>query len=221
LGDVRVEVIPTGIDDLLFRPQSKSECRARLDLPQDKKLILFIATRGFANERKGGGLLSKALHILYDMQAEESPDVVILGRKQGKSDLHEKYTIHSKAFNDDISLSQLYAACDVLVAPSKADTLPLTVLQAMACGTPCVAFDTGGMADVIEHLENGYLAPAFDVDAYAKGIDYVLGDEERHQQLSFQSIRKIKSGFTVENEAKQYIRLYDELLSGREESRGG
>lgn len=212
-GKVRVEVIPTGIDVSVFFPMSKAAARKSLGLPLDKKLVLFIASRGFENERKGGKLLEASLHVLHDMHQRDVPDVVILGHRQGASTVQDKFTIHSRVFNDDLSLSRLYAACDVLVAPSKADTLPLTVLQAMACGTPCVAYDAGGMSDVIEHLNNGYLAQPFDTADFARGIDFVLSDESRHVYLSANSLDKIQAGFTSKHEAKEHVRLYEELLA--------
>jgi len=213
LSEVRVEVIPTGIDISTFKPMSKIDARNLSGLPLDKKLVLFIASRGFANERKGGKLLEESLHVLHDLYQGDVPDIVILGHRQGASSVDEKYTIHSKAFNDDLSLARLYAACDVLVAPSKADTLPLTVLQSMACGTPCVAYDAGGMGDVIEHLNNGYLAQPFDIGDFARGIDFVLADESRHTSFSTASINKIHTGFTAKHEAGHYLQLYEELLS--------
>ncbi|MEH6636966.1 MAG: glycosyltransferase [Halioglobus sp.] len=212
LGGRRVEVIPTGIDTTVYRPSSRQVARNSLGLPQDKPLVLFIATRGFANERKGGPLLQESLHFLHSIQQDKLPDIVVLGRRQSTSDLHSKFKIHSLEFDDDESLALLYSACDVLVAPSKADTLPLTVLQAMACGTPCVAYDAGGMADAIEHTRNGYLANAFDTEQFARGINFILTDSARHESLAAQSVARIKSGFTAEIEAKRYLELYTELL---------
>lgn len=213
LGKVgRIEVIPTGVDESIFSPMSKSEARKLLGFPLERKLILFIASRGFENERKGGRLLEKSLHFLHAIYEGVLPEVVILGHRQGNSSLHKKFTIHSKQFSDDMSLSRLYSACDVLVAPSTADTLPLTVLQAMACGTPCVAYDVGGMGDVIEHQNNGYLAEPFDVEDFAKGIDFVLADAERYDLLAANGLNTIHAGFTSTYEAGQYLKLYEELL---------
>lgn len=213
LRGVRVEIIPTGVDVSLFKPVPKTDARNLLGLPLNKKLILFIATRGLANERKGGPLLEDSLHALHEMYQGNVPDVVILGRRQNEAAAHDKFVIYSKEFNDDLSLARLYAACDVLVAPSKADTLPLTVLQAMACGTPCVAYEVGGMAEVIEHQNNGYLAEPFDVKDFAKGIDFVLANEERCELLATNGLNKIHAGFTSKCEASQYLKLYEELLS--------
>ena len=213
LGGVRVEVIPTGIDASIFKPILREAARSNLGLPLNKKLVLFIATTGFANERKGGRLLEQSLQELHDMSLGELPDIVVLGRRQGISSVNEKFTVHSREFNDDESLANLYAACDVSVAPSKADNLPLTVLQSMACGTPCVAFDIGGMGDAIEHRVNGYLAQPFDLRDFAEGIHFVLSEAVRYEALSAECLKKIHAGFTSRHEAEQYLKLFDELLS--------
>jgi len=213
LGGVRVEVIPTGIDASIYKQMPKESARKQLGLPLDKSLVLFIATGGLSNERKGGRLLEQSLEALHEMYQGEVPDVVILGPRQNNYGISEKFTVHSMAFNDDVSLANLYAACDVSVTASKADNLPLTVLQSMACGTPCVAYDAGGMGDVIEHMKNGYLARPFDVHDYAEGIHFVLADAPRHNSLVAASVDKIHSGYTSNHEAGQYLKLYEELLS--------
>lgn len=212
LGGVRVEVIPTGIDVSVFKRIRRDDARRELGLPPDKSLILFIATLGFGNERKGGGMLEQSLHALHDTIEGEPPDIVVLGRRQNRSSVHEKFTVHSLEFNDDASLANLYAACDVSAVPSKADNLPLTVLQSMACGTPCVAFDVGGMGSVIDHGENGYLARPFDVEDYAAGLSFVLAEDSRRERLATAAVEKIHAGFTATNEARQYLDLYRELL---------
>ncbi len=71
-----------------------------------------------------------------------------------------------------------------MVVPSLQDNLPNTVMESLAYGTPCVAFDIGGMSDMIEHKKNGYLAQAFEIQDLAKGIAWILEDQERYQKLS-------------------------------------
>jgi glycosyltransferase involved in cell wall biosynthesis len=212
LGGIRVEVIPTGIDESVFKPIPRDTAREQMGLPGDKKLVLFIASRGFANERKGGGLLEQSLHILHRSAQVDLPDIVILGHRQSDSTVHDVFTVHSREFNDDSSLANLYAACDVSVIPSKADNLPLTVLQSMACGTPCVAFDVGGMGSAIDHLNSGYLAQAFDTEDFAAGISYLLADDSRREAFSAACVAKIDAGFTSRQEARRHLNLYRELL---------
>ena len=84
-------------------------------------------------------------------------------------------------------------------------------MESLACGTPCVAFDIGGMPDMIEHQQNGYLARPFDIDELAKGIAWVLEDEERLRKLGVNGREKVEQNFTLEIQANSYMSLYKEL----------
>ena len=85
-------------------------------------------------------------------------------------------------------------------------------MESLACGTPCVAFDIGGMCDMIEHQENGYLAKPFNVEDLARGIAWVLEDEERLQKLGSNGREKVEQNFTLEIQARKYLSLYDSCL---------
>ena len=92
------------------------------------------------------------------------------------------------------------------------DNLPNTVMESLACGTPCVAFDIGGMPDMIDHQQNGYLSKPFDIDDLARGIVWVLEDEERLRNLGINSREKVEQNFTLEIQARKYLSLYDSCL---------
>jgi glycosyltransferase involved in cell wall biosynthesis len=96
--------------------------------------------------------------------------------------------------------------------PSIQESLGYTVMEAMACGTPCVAFNQGGVPDLIDHQHNGYLATPFKPADLAQGISWVLENEERRKELSLQSRRKVEQEFAVGKVAERHITLYRELL---------
>ena len=85
-----------------------------------------------------------------------------------------------RRLHDDISMSLIYAACDVFVALSREDKFPNTILEAMACGTPCVAFSIGGISEMITHKANGYLAQPFCIEELADGIKWIFEDDSRY-----------------------------------------
>jgi glycosyltransferase involved in cell wall biosynthesis len=120
---------------------------------------------------------------------------------------------YAEKLNDDISLALVYAAADIFVAPSIEDNLPNTVMEALACATPSVAFKIGGMPDMIEHQENGYLAKPFEVEDLARGINWVLEDTERYNQLCIRARQKVEQQFTLELQAEKYLELYSDILS--------
>ena len=209
----RVEVIANGLDLRTYKPCDRTVARQRLNLQQDKKLVLFGAAL-LEDSRKGFALLEQALMRIGERDRSDEIELVMIGSaKPSYRALEQKFKVHYLGrFNDDVSLALIYAAADVFVAPSIQDNLPNTVLEAISCGTPCVAFKIGGMSDLIEHQQNGYLAQPFDVDDLAQAIVWVLQDSERHQELCDRARQKAEQEFTLERQAHQYSALFQELL---------
>ena len=82
----------------------------------------------------------------------------------------------------------------------------------MSCGTPCIAFNIGGLPDMIEHKNNGYLARPFDADDLAKGIAWILEDNNRLKDLSINARNKIEKEFDPVYVARQYRKLYEDII---------
>ncbi|MHC5916374.1 MAG: glycosyltransferase family 4 protein [Nostoc sp.] len=210
--NVRIEVIPNGIDTKKYQPISQSVARNILGLPQNKQLILFGAIAATSDRRKGFHLLQTALQILSQTNLAESIELVVFGASDSGNSFEISFESHYLGkLNDDFSLALVYAASDVFVAPSLEDNLPNTVMESLACATPCVAFDVGGMGDLIEHQQNGYLAKPFDVEDLAKGITWVLNDQHRSQNLGTYARTTVEQKFSLEKQAKKYLSLYQEL----------
>ena len=101
-----------------------------------------------------------------------------------------------------------------MLVPSIQEAFGQTASEALACGTPVVAFRATGLKDIINHQQNGYLANPFEVEDLAKGIVWVLEDQERHQKLRFHAREKSLREFTLEIQASRYLSLYEEILGG-------
>jgi len=207
----RVEVLPNGVDHERFHPVGRRIARSVLGLPQDKKLLLFGAGSATSDKRKGYHLLVEAISKLETQVAATDYELIVFGASSGEGKFSMK-THYLGMLADEISLALVYAAADVFVAPSLEDNLPNTVLESLACGTPVVAFNTGGMPDMISHKTNGYLASAFDVDDLAKGMLWVLEDNKCWDNLSAAARDKVLKSFTLERSATRYLSLYKELL---------
>ncbi|MDG5469934.1 glycosyltransferase [Deltaproteobacteria bacterium IMCC39524] len=213
LGEYPVEVIPYNIDTDLYKPLNRRFCREALGLPVDKKLILFGAVNAADDQRKGFQFLCPAMLSLALISGPDQFEVLIYGASQPANPPDFGFPAHYFGkIQDDYRLVELFSAADVVVAPSTEDNLPLVVMEALACGTPCVAFDVGGMQDMIDHGNNGYLAKAYDTDDLAKGISWVLEDENRLHGLSKSARIKVIEEFTTETVAKSYVQLYERLL---------
>ncbi len=154
--NLRVEVLPNGVDHMRFHPVDHTTARSILGLPEDKKLILFVEGSWTTDKRKGFHLLADALKKLEAEVISDSYQLVVFGKSSGDDSFSMKAHYLGR-LHDEISMSLVYAAADVFVAPSTEENLANTVLESLSCGTPVVAFDIGGMPDMITHKKNGYL----------------------------------------------------------------
>lgn len=197
--------IPNAIDVEKYKPIEKSIAKNILNIKSDKKIILFGAMSSTSDERKGFNYLLEAIQHLD----KNKYIAVIFGNDKRNEDI-EKYleTIYFGQLSDDYSLSLLYSSADVFVAPSKQENLANTVMESLACGTPVVAFEIGGMKDMIKHNYNGYLANPFNTEDLANGITYCIDD---NLNLSKNARDYVLSNFTYEIIGKKYIELYEKL----------
>jgi glycosyltransferase involved in cell wall biosynthesis len=211
--DMRIEIIPNGLNAQKYQPIDKRQARGLLGIPVDVQIILFGAVSATSAPRKGFHFLKLALQKLCQDLTLEPIELAIFGSSQpiNPPDLGFKTNYLGK-LNDDITLALVYAAADVFVAPSVEDNLPNTVMESLACGTPCVSFQIGGMSEMIEHERNGYLAKPFDIDDLSHGIAWVLADRERHQKLSDRARKKVESEFDSKLQTHRYATLYQKLI---------
>jgi glycosyltransferase involved in cell wall biosynthesis len=212
--DTRVEVIPNGLDLQLYKPLDRRIARALLSLPQGKKLILFGGKDCASDPNKGFSMLTAALRTLAGKGWHDTAEVIVFGSSKPVKPPDLGLKVHYLGWlNDDLKISLLYAACDVCVVPSIQENLSNAALEAMACGTPCVAFDQGGMSDIIEHRHTGYLAHPYYPEDIAKGIDWVLENDERRKILSLHARQKVEQEFALEKVAERYVKLYREIVN--------
>lgn len=209
----RIEVIPNGIDTDKYKPLDKDACRAAYGLPQDKHLVLFSAFRATTDKRKGNQFLIQALKNLVKLNKGKDIELVMVGASEPEIPLNIGMKVHCMGqLHDEISQVLLYSAADVTVAPSMQENLSNTVLESLACGTPVVAFDIGGMPDLIDHQSSGYLATPFESDDLANGIMWVLENKARHELLS-QCARQVAiERYALRTVANQYLALYQDIL---------
>jgi glycosyltransferase involved in cell wall biosynthesis len=141
-------------------------------------------------------------------------ELVVFGHQSHAQDQHFGYKVHHVGFiQDERLMALLYSALDVFVAPSVEDNLPNTIAEAIACGTPCVAFTIGGIPDMITHRANGFLATPFDVDELAEGIRWVLADDTDWTRLSAHARQKAEDYLELGKVARQYKDLYESILA--------
>jgi glycosyltransferase involved in cell wall biosynthesis len=209
----RIEVIPNGLDLTRFRPLDRGLARELLGLSQEQTLILSGALGLSRDPHKGFGHLQEALKILAAQGWQEKASLIIVGSSAPQEPVDTGLKpIYLGTFHDEISMALLYAAADVLVAPYVQDNLSNVVMEALACGIPVVAFDVGGMPDMVDHLRVGYLARPFDAADLARGIEWVLADPERCKALGRAARSKAEKDYDISSIANRYAALYRSVL---------
>ena len=210
----QIEIIPYGLNLNVFRPIEQKTARELLQLPQNKQLILFLSLQATSDPRKGFHLLQPALKKLSATGWQDRVELVVAGASEPDKPVDFGFKSHYLGtLTDDLMLALTYSAADVFVAPSVQDNLPNTILESIACGTPCVAFNIGGMPDMIEHYSNGYLAQPYEIDDLVRGIIWTLENEERSQKLGDRSRKKAEQEFALEIQARRYESLFGDILA--------
>lgn len=209
----RIEVIPNGINDSVFKPMDKLQSRKLLGISMNKKIVLFGAINPTKDKRKGIRYLIQALDRLAGDKMRDELELAILGTSEPEKDLGITLPVHYLGYVEDVTrLVSCYSAADAFIAPSEEDNFPSTVLESLACGTPVIAFNVGGIPDLIEHRRDGYLVKPFDTTDLGDGIRWVLSDPSRSEELSKRAREKVEEKFTMGIQAGKYLRLYEQIL---------
>jgi len=201
--------IPNCIDTNKFYPINKIIAKKELGIDINKKNILFGAVAATADKRKGFDLLKDALG---KMKVKNNKIFNVFGSKQrintDKAKLNFNYLGH---ISNKSLLRTVYSAADVIVVPSRQENLSNVVLEALACGTPAVAFNIGGMTDMIKHKQNGYLAKPFNTEDLKTGIEWIINNKN-YNIISENAINTIKFKFENSVVVKQYIEVYNNII---------
>ncbi len=209
----RVEVIPFCLDTDKYKPIDRQVARNLLNLPQDKQLVLFGALAATADYRKGFHLLLPALQKLSHSGWQDQIELVVFGANKPENPLDLGFKAHYLGnFSDDIALTLVYSAADAMIVPSLQESFGQTASEALACGTPVVAFQATGLKDIVDHQQNGYLAKPYEIEDLAQGIVWVLEDSVRQQKLRLNAREKAEQKFALEIQARGYRSLFAEIL---------
>jgi glycosyltransferase involved in cell wall biosynthesis len=212
-----VHQIPNTLETDLFKPTDKKEAKKKAGLPTDK----FIFLSGFMPSRKdlhkGTQYLLESMELLKQRlgAAADHVELVVFGNRgtEGVPDFPFK-TSFLGTINNDEQLAQYYAAADAFLIPSLEDNLPYTVMESLACGTPVIAFTTGGIPDMVQHEYNGYLATYRSAESFADGMEWIIKHPDS-AQVQQQARQTVMDTFSEEVIAQKHIALYESLLNNK------
>ncbi len=199
--------IPNGIDTEVYQPLDREHCRSVLNIPKQKKVLMFGADT-IIDFRKGGDLLLKALASLQPSLKAQTL-LLILGNG-GEAIVEEIgiQTLNLGYVGSDRFKSIAYSAADLFIFPTRADNLPLMLQESLSCGLPIVSFNLGGVPDLVRPGVTGYLAVAEDIKDFSYGIIQLLEDQNLRDRMSHQCRDIALQEYSLALQAQRYIDLY-------------
>lgn len=212
LNRFAIHHIPYGIDTDAYQPIEQELCRTVLGISQHKYVLMFGA-QTLKDSRKGGDLLVEALALLPDALKAETLLLTIGGGAEVIAKTVGIPYLSLDYVGSDRLKSVAYSAADLFLFPTRADNLPLVLQESMACGTPMVSFNIGGVPDLVRPNETGYLAQAEDAQAFCQGVVQLLEDRELREKMSENCRAITLAEYPLELQAKRYIELYQQVLA--------
>jgi len=211
-GIIGSRVIPNGVDLTAFHSFDQVNARKELDLPLDTKILLFAAYGIRKNIWKDYATLREAIRIVSDRFKEERVLLVALGERAAPQKIGNAMIQFVPYQKDTQRIARYYQAADLYVHAAKADTFPTTILESLACGTPVVATETGGIPEQILEGKTGFLTPMGDAGALADRISLLLDNEEMRIRMSVQAGEDAQKRFGLNLMVDRYEQWYAEIL---------
>lgn len=204
----KIEVIYNPIENNFWKNQKKTTAREKLNLSLDKKIILFGTNGGFVNPRKGGDILLNSLKYLKEVNNLE---FVILGVDHNYTETISNFKFYFRKFTHNKFAQRLYhSSCDLMVMPSRAESLPQFLIETALCGNAAICFNIGGLNEIVKHKKNGYLAKPFSEKDFSDGIRYCLS----HNLRTDTTMRKlIVNKFNKQKILSDYKKVYELALN--------
>ena len=220
----KMVVIPPGVDVGHFYPIPSDEAKTYIGIKPEDRMILFV---GRIEPLKGVDTLLQAMACLQLKEAQRPVHLAIIGGDPTASP--EQMTVEMARLQklcevlgldqsvvflgkrDQDKLPYYYSAAEVLVMPSHYESFGMVALEAMACGTPVIASEVGGLAYLVRDGETGFTIPAEEPDALCEKLTWLLNDSELHQKMSRQAAEYAQD-YAWEKIAKQIVNVYEGLL---------
>ena len=215
----RIHIVTNGVNEFYLEEPSRAEmieARTKFGLKDDPILLYMGSFHGY----KGLDVfLSSLKSVTRPIQAVvagrfkndgEREDVL---KQAGVTEEDAKSIVFTNAVTN-AELRALYHAADLFVYPTKGDTLPLVILEAMACGLPIVSTTVGGIPFMVEP-EQGILVPPEDASAVAKAVNLLLADPQRRRAMGESGARNVRSRFRWSLAAERAVEGYEAILEGK------
>src|SRR6056297_174727 len=221
--DRRIEVIPNGLATEGIDPTSKSEAKHALGIDPDTITLSFGVENG-SEKRKGFHKLVEAIRYcakdarMRDLIQGQKIRLICFGHAHPRIEETGIPVTALGYLDSEADVVTAYCASDLYLQPSLEDNFPNTILESMGCATPVLAFDVGGISEIISHDINGRLSPAGDSRHMGESIISLSLSADRRQQMGEKARQRIEAAYTSRGQAESYRDLYQEL-TGQERTK--
>jgi glycosyltransferase involved in cell wall biosynthesis len=215
LRHIPCRCIPFGIDLEVFKPRSKIECRKKLGVMEDHKVIAFRDVGLESDQFKG-------MRYLMDALKNYAPQVpttlLIFEDGKGFKVLSPKYSVITPGWIDGKDVAVALSAADVFVMPSIQEAFGMMAVESMACGTPVITFDGTSLPEVIKAPLGGLVVPTKDSAALAGAIHKLLKDDELRDRLGKQARQIAEQEYSFTFYIEQHVNLYEAVIERHKRS---
>ncbi len=214
LNSFPVHVIPNPIDIEVFKPDNRENIRKKYNWGKDEFVIIMNAFK-INKPIKGFTYLKSALmsSIFQNSEIKGKIRLVLIGENKDFNINEFPFPVEIFGYIKEVEkIIEINQGADVYVSPSLEENLPNTIMEALACGLPTVAFNIGGIPDLVDHKINGYLADPKSADDLANGIIWVFNSLKNSNILKIESRNKVLNNFTYSKVGKEYMKIYKNLL---------
>jgi len=213
LSDKNISVIYNGIDINIFQKTNKAQAKKELGIGQNKKVIMFFAYGGKNNIWKGAEYIQSTIDHFHN---QKNVLFLCIGGHIQDAKHNTSQIKYIPKITKPKTMAKYYSASDVFLFPSLAETFPLSMLEALACGTMTVSFNIGGIREIIKHKKNGYLSQYKKVSDLILGIKHVLSlSQIEYNNITNNNINLIKEKFSLNQMCQSYFELYKNLINNK------
>ncbi len=212
--DKEIHTVYNFIDERVYKVQPFSTLKEELGL-QNEKVMIHVSN--FREVKRVGDIIRVFERVQKEVDAKlllvgDGPEMSVILELVDSLNLQERVLFLGKQEN----VEELYGISDVMLLLSEKESFGLVLLEAMACGVPCIGTNIGGIPEVIEHGVTGYTCDVGDIEKISQYAISLLTDENLYEEIAHNCLQVVDKKFRSSNIIAQYERIYYELLSDSE-----
>lgn len=210
--DQSIETIHNFVDEREYYPNDSTDLKSYFKIEEDEKVVIHVSN--FRKVKHVEDVVSSFAYIRNKMPAKlllvgDGPEMNNIVKQVASLGLDKDVLFLGKQEN----VSELYSISDLKLLLSEKESFGLVLLEAMACGVPCIGTEIGGIPEVIEHGTNGYIAPLHDVESVACYALKILTNQDVHTRMRNAAIETVSQKFHSSYIVSQYEKIYEKAIN--------